>query len=62
MAAFADLQAEAGAADLAVRLGEAGVEMPLERFQDAVEPAVAGGEQRPGIIHGSMSNHQGVIH
>ncbi|MFD7002619.1 hypothetical protein ACFWA5_41810 [Streptomyces mirabilis] len=41
--AFVDLQDQAGAADLALGLGEAGVEVRLERLQDTVGAAVAGG-------------------
>jgi hypothetical protein len=46
VAAGLDLQEESGAADLALGFGEASVEVCLERFQDAVGAAVAGGGQQ----------------
>ncbi len=46
VAAFVDFVEETGAADLALCLGEASVEVCLERFQHAVGPAVAGGGQQ----------------
>jgi hypothetical protein len=46
VAAGLDLQEQACAADLALGFGEAGVEVCLERLQDAVGAAVAGGGQQ----------------
>ncbi|MFE4924665.1 hypothetical protein [Streptomyces sp. NPDC056661] len=45
VAAFVDLLEQARAAGLALGLGEAGVEVGLERVQDAVRAVVAGGGQ-----------------
>ncbi|MFF9100051.1 hypothetical protein ACF1AU_05595 [Streptomyces rubrogriseus] len=41
-----DLQEQSGAADLALCLGEAGVEVCLEGFQDSIGAAFAGGGQQ----------------
>ncbi|MGW4163445.1 hypothetical protein [Streptomyces sp. NPDC004788] len=46
VAAGLDLKEQLGAADLALGLGEAGVEICLERLQDAVGTAVAAGGQQ----------------
>lgn len=53
VAAFVDLLEQAGAADLALGLGEAGVEVCLERFQDAVGAAVAGGDEQ--LVEGGVA-------
>ncbi|WP_143670078.1 hypothetical protein [Streptomyces sp. Ag109_G2-15] len=46
VAASLDLQEQSGTADLALCFGEAGVEVCLERLQDAVGAALAGGDQQ----------------
>ncbi|WP_229882531.1 hypothetical protein [Streptomyces alanosinicus] len=46
VAAGLDLQERAGAADLALRLGEAGIEIRLQQLQDAVGAALAGGGEQ----------------
>ncbi|MGP8297153.1 hypothetical protein ACTPOK_04145 [Streptomyces inhibens] len=46
VAAGLDLQEQSGAADLALGFGEAAIEIRLERLQDAVGAAVAGGGQQ----------------
>ncbi|MEV7325636.1 hypothetical protein [Streptomyces sp. NPDC093970] len=46
IAAGLDLQEQSGAADLALCCGGASVEMCLERLQDPVGAALAGGDQR----------------
>ncbi|WP_143670080.1 hypothetical protein [Streptomyces sp. Ag109_G2-15] len=46
VAACLDCQEQLGAADLALCLGEAGIQICLELFQDAVGAALAGGGQQ----------------
>jgi hypothetical protein len=53
VAARLDFQEEAGAADLALRLGEARVEVGLERLQHTVGATVAGGDQQ--LVEGGIT-------